>query len=84
MSIIIDQNTTAKDLFFDVYKNDTENFAENFANLIEAYEDAPALRSIINEAWMMATIYDLSFDTFKQSIMDSMNQETIFSGQFDF
>ncbi|MCP4884805.1 MAG: hypothetical protein GY908_13570 [Flavobacteriales bacterium] len=84
MSIIIDQNTTAKDLFYDVYKNDTDNFAENFANLIIEYEDMPALRSVIHEAWMMATIYDLSFDAFKQSMMDSMNQETIFSGQFDF
>lgn len=79
--ITISNSTTAESLFDEVYEQNTSGFNEVYASLITEYPD---YETVIKESWMKSNIFQLSYSEFKEFIFNSTQEETIFSGDFDF
>lgn len=77
----IDQDTTAQDLFDQVYADNSDNFGAIYAELLEKH---PEHAETIKEAWMLTTIFDMSFDEFRMYIFESLGEPGIFDGQYNY
>ena len=77
----IDQDTTPQDLFDQIYADNMDNFGTVYAELLEKYPDHAEM---IKEAWLKTTMFDMSFDEFRQYIFDSLGEPGIFDGQYNY
>lgn len=79
--IVINGSTTAESLFDEVYAENTSGFNEVYAALIGEYPDHEAM---IRESWLKSNVFQMSYSEFKRYIFESTQEDTIFSGDFDY